>query len=410
MPVRADRADSAPGLHDLQPAAVMRRSRSLCAEQELERSRDGPEVGRSVALVSGSVAEGQHPNGRTFGEIDFGQVDVERLHREGRFEIVDPVFLVCDRAPARRGDMRAVGRGDAVGDRDVAHDRHNSRHGDGRVGALHDGIDIERRPHEPVGRAVGTGQHRQPADLFPIVVDRQLQVVGRRVGQHLVLPPPVDREPAVDVFEDGAVARGIGDRQVQPGLDAVGQVGRVDAERILRKGLHRFGHGGEIIQYILRPNAQPHHRPRIVRGFVDRFGQEEQVGDQPFFVHAVADADVVAGRRKRAVFRGPEQGVVRQGAAPFDAARKEVEVRLRIFAPVHRATGRNHSVRPQVDRTGAGFDLPDPGKQRDAQHRQEGCFHGISFFSPPLAKMVQHFGAGFPQKEGGIHEGRPCDT
>ena len=56
----------------------------------------------------------------------------------------------------------------------------------------------------------------------------------------------------------------------------------------------------EIIQHILRPDAQSHDRARIARAFVDRFGQEQQVGDQPGLVHAVGDADVVAGSRQGA--------------------------------------------------------------------------------------------------------------
>ena len=45
----------------------------------------------------------------------------------------------------------------------------------------------------------------------------------------------VHRQAAVDILEDGAVARGVGDGQVQARLDTVREVGGVDAKLLLRK-------------------------------------------------------------------------------------------------------------------------------------------------------------------------------
>ena len=277
--------------------------------------------------------------------------------------------------------MRLVGRGDAVGNRDVAHDRHHGRHGDLRVGGLHDGVDIERRTHEAVRSAVGPRQHRQAADLPPVAENRQLVVVKGRIGHHLTLPSVVDFQFAVAILEDRAVARRIGNRQVEPRLHAVGQVGSVDAELLLRKFGHGLVHGGEIVEHILRPDAQPHDGARVAGTFVDRLGQEQQVGDQPGFVHAVGDADVVTCGRERPVFRGPEDGLVRVRTATHDAPREDVEVGERIFAPVHRPARDGHAVGSEVNGAGAGFGLRrEDGQRSGAQHRQERCFHRLRKF------------------------------
>jgi len=269
-----------------------------------------------------------------------------------------------------------VGRRDTVRHRDVAHDRHHGRDGDLRIGTLHDGVDVERRAHEAVRSAVGAGKHRQAADLPPIVEDRQLLVVEGRIGHHLILAAVVNHQPAVDVFEDGAVARRIGDGQMQARLNAVRKVGRVDAEFLLREFGDRLVHRGEIVEYVLRPDAQSHGGPRVARPLVNRFGQEEQVGDQPGLVHAVGDADVVARGRKGAVFRRPEDGVVRIGSAAGGAAREDIEVGQRVFAPVHGASRDGHAVGTEIDGARAGFRLCGKNGQRSgAEHGQKLCFH-----------------------------------
>ena len=272
--------------------------------------------------------------------------------------------------------MGLIGGRDAVGHRDVAHYGHHGRYGDFRIGAFDDGVDIERRTHEAVGGAVGAGKHRQPADLLPVIEDGELPVVERRIGHHLVLTAVVHRQAAVDILEDGAVARGVGDGQVQARLDTVREVGGVDAELLLRKLRNGFVDRGEIIQHILRPDAQPHDRARVARAFVDRFGQEQQVGDQPGLVHAVGDADVVAGSRQGAVFRGPEHRVVCVRPAPRRTARKDVKVGERILAPVHGTPGDGHTLGAEVDgpRAGRGFG-GKKGQRRSAEHDRKSSFH-----------------------------------
>ena len=184
------------------------------------------------------------------------------------------------------------------------------------------------------------------------------------------------RQAAVDILKDGAVARGVGDGQVQARLDTVREVGGVDAELLLRKLRNGFVDRGEIIQHILRPDAQSHDRARIARAFVDGFGQEQQVGDQPGLVHAVGDADVVARGRKGAVFRGPEDGVVRIGSAAGGAARENIEVGQRVFAPVHGASRDSHAVGTEIDGARSGFRLCGKNGQRSgAEHGQKLCFH-----------------------------------
>ena len=132
----------------------------------------------------------------------------------------------------------------------------------------------------------------------------------------------------------------------------------------------------EIIQHILRPDAQSHDRARIARAFVDRFGQEQQVGDQPGLVHAVGDADVVAGSRQGAVFRGPEHRVVCVRPAPRRTARKDVKVGERILAPVHGTPGDGHTLGAEVNgpRAGRGFG-GKKGQRRNAEHDRKSSFH-----------------------------------
>ena len=162
---------------------------------------------------------------------------------------------------------------------------------------------------------------------------------------------------AVAVFEDRTVARSVGDGQMEPRFHAVRQVGGVEAELLLRKFGHGLVHGSEIVQHILRPDAQPHHGARVAGTLVDRLEQKQQAGDQPGLVHAVGDADVVAGGRERAVFRGPENRVVAVRTAALDAAREDVKVGERVLAPVHRAARHGHAVGPEVNGTGAGLGL-----------------------------------------------------
>ena len=193
----------------------------------------------------------------------------------------------------------------------------------------------------------------------------------------------MDDEPAAEVLEDRAVARGVRNGEVQACRHAVRQVRRVDAERLLPQFGDGLGDRGEIVQHVLRPDAQPHDGPGIAGPFIDRFGQEEQAGSQPRLVHAVGDADVVAGRGERAVLRGPANGVVGQRTAADRAAREKIEVGERVFAPVHRAPRGDHAAGTDIDGTRAGIGAgPErKGECGGAERRKETCFHGQKCFS-----------------------------
>ncbi len=96
-----------------------------------------------------------HPDGSACREIQFVEIHPDKERIEHRFVVVDAVFLVGDRAPARRRDVRFVGRADAQRHRDVADDAEDRRHGQPLLGGFGNRIYVERSPYETVGCPVG---------------------------------------------------------------------------------------------------------------------------------------------------------------------------------------------------------------------------------------------------------------
>ena len=178
-----------------------------------------------VARIHLPAGERQPPRGSALRQIHPTEIDPEQRRHHRPLEIIDLVLLIADRTPARRGDMGLVGRRNAERHRDVAHHAQHGRYTHRGIGRLRDDADIERRPRETVARTIRSGQHLQTSDRLPIVVDGQLQIVTRRIGHHPILPALMDPKPAVDVFQNGAVARRIRNGQMQARLRAVGHVG-----------------------------------------------------------------------------------------------------------------------------------------------------------------------------------------
>ena len=273
--------------------------------------------------------------------------------------------------------MGLVGRRNAERHRDVAHHAQHGRYAHRGIGRLRDDADIERRPRETVARTVRSGQHLQTSDRLPIVVDGQLQIVTRRIGHHPILPALMDPKPAVDVFQNGAVARRIRNGQMQARLRAVGHVGCVDVNPVAPQRTDRLGHRSEIVEHVLRPHRDPHHGTLALLAVI-RFGQKEQAGYQPRFVHAVARGEIVGRSDHAAVLGTPAKRRVAVVSGAFHAAGEEVEVRPDLLLPIHRPPRNDQPVTPQIDRprTGIGSRRSREEGQRTGRRSPESsCLH-----------------------------------
>ena len=78
------------------------------------------------------------------------------------------------------------------------------------------------------------------------------------------------------------------------GSRAVGHSGSVDAESLLLQFVHGFAHGGEVVEHILRPDADAHYGAGVSGTVVYGLRQEQQSGHQSFLVHAVARTYIIA--------------------------------------------------------------------------------------------------------------------
>jgi len=194
-----------------------------------------------------------------------------------------------------------------------------------RVDLGRDRLDQERSAREAVGGAVRSGQEGQAADLLPVALERELLVEARRVGHHLKRLAVVDDELAAEIFEDRRIASRVGDRQMQLCALAVAQLGRDHPERLLLERGDRLGHRPEVVEHVLRPQADRDRRLAVGPAVIG-FGEIEQVGDEAGLVHAVGRADGIAGGDQAAVFGDPFGRIGAGFAIARDAARKGREV------------------------------------------------------------------------------------
>lgn len=70
-----------------------------------------------------------------------------------------------------------------------------------RVFFFWNGIEIERSPGKPVGRFVRSGKENETADFFPVIINGQLLVINRRIGEDFIFPTMINIQLAVNVFE-----------------------------------------------------------------------------------------------------------------------------------------------------------------------------------------------------------------
>jgi hypothetical protein len=70
----------------------------------------------------------------------------------------------------------------------------------------------------------------------------------------------VDDELAADIFENRAVARGVGDGEMPASLLSPGKRRRDDGERLLSQRIDGLGDGAKIVENILRPGADRDQR------------------------------------------------------------------------------------------------------------------------------------------------------
>ena len=100
-------------------------------------------------------------------------------------------------------------------------------------------------------------------------------------------------EATVDVFENRTVAGRVGNGQMKRRFSPIGEVGIIDAKGLLAQFGHCLVDGSEIVEYILRPDAQSHNRPRIAGTEIIRFSQKQQICHQAALINPVADAYII---------------------------------------------------------------------------------------------------------------------
>ena len=188
-------------------------------------------------------------------EVQCLEVHPEGIRCQGRLEEIELALVVEHGPPAGGRNVGLFGSVQAIWHRGIAD--HAEDAGKRLVGvrAFGDRVDVERCAGKAVGGPVGAGQHGGATHLLPIGVQGQLLIEGRRVGHDLVFTAVVYHLPAVDVFDDRAVAAGVGHREVQR-CQAVlsGHVVRDDGEGLFLQSRDGFLHGGEVVQHILRPS------------------------------------------------------------------------------------------------------------------------------------------------------------
>ena len=140
---------------------------------------------------------------------------------------------------------------------------------------------------------------------------------------------------------------------MQGGSRTVWHLGSIDSECLFLQFVYGFAYGGEVIEYVLRPNADAHCRTGISGTIIYRLGQEQKAGYQPFFVHAVARTDVVACCNDTAVFGSPLHCFAFIVSGSLYPSGKDINITHYIFFPVHCTTCDNHIVRSDVSGTRA---------------------------------------------------------
>ena len=192
----------------------------------------------------------------------------------------------------------------------------------------------------------------------------------------------VDIQFPADVFENGVVARGIRNRQMQRSQTrTVGHLIRNHLEPALRNCRYRFVHRREIIEHILYPCGNREPRLLTVPFRVFRLGQPQQIGHQSFLIHAVGTANLVSGSNYTPVFRGPMYRIVPRFPAPGHAPRKNPQVRVRVLLPVHRPGSHHRAIQTIVYHPRTGVCPGQSGNRQD--QRQTKCNFirsHISFF------------------------------
>ena len=271
-----------------------------------------------------------------------------------------------------------IGRGNAQRHRDRALHAHHA--GDGLIGKglIRHALDIgrvrlardraqqERGAGKPVCRLVGAGQEGKAADLLPVGVQGKLFLIGGRVRHHDEVLAVVHHKLAADVLEDSGIARGIRDRQMQGSGGTIWQGRGQNGERFRRQPCHRLGHGGIIVQHVLRPGGDA-QQLCIRRGrAVLRLGQIQQVGDKALFVHSVRCAGFIARDDHAAVKRRPGHRPRACSPVACHTGRKHPDVRGHVLFPVHVAARDDHAV--IADKQG-----PRAGQRRGGQRRAEDC-------------------------------------
>ena len=310
-------------------------------------------AGEDVSLIGAEIEF--HDLTGLVVEVDLFEVNPEGVGGKGRLEKVEETFVVGDGAPAGGGDVGLLGGGKAVGYGDVADDAEDTGERNDGILGLRDGVDVKRRSCEAIGGAVCSWQHDCSADLTPVTIEGELLVEGGGVGHDLILAVVVDDLLPIDVFDDGAVAGGVGHGEMESGEALFARdAGSDDSEGLGGQDIDSFLHGGEVVEDVLGPDGNGEARFAGVVLRILRLDQPEDVGDEAFFIHAVGGRDLVAGSDDTAVLRGPVDGVGTSLTGALHASGEDPEVCEDIDLPVHRACSDDVTVVSQVDGTSAG--------------------------------------------------------
>ena len=133
-------------------------------------------------------------------------------------EIINPVLLIGDSTPDRRGDIGFARCRNTQWDTDRSIDTQYLGNGLVIIFLTGNTADIVWRQFlgtasrkkgstgKPVCRPVCSGQKHSTSDILPVGIDRQLFAVNRRIGHDRIFPAMMDNQLAVNIFKNGRIA------------------------------------------------------------------------------------------------------------------------------------------------------------------------------------------------------------
>ena len=106
---------------------------------------------------------------------------------------------------------------------------------------------------------------------------------------------------------------------------------------------------GEVIQHILYPCGNGKSRFSLISDRILRFGQPQQIGNQPFLIHSVRTSNLESRSHHTAILGSPFQGVGSRFSISFHTFGKYPKITVHFCFPIHRPAGCHHSIFSRIN-------------------------------------------------------------